>query len=303
MKHITTALACSLTALALLSACAGAPAAPQSAAKLKVVATFSVIGDFVANVGGDKVELSLLVPAGGDAHEFEPAPSDAAHIADAALLFENGVNLESWLDPLYASSRSKAARVIVSDGIALRGGDAPGGRDPHVWQDVKNAIVMVGNIEQALVKADPPNADVYKANAAAYAARLRALDAEITQSVSALPRERRKIVTSHDALGYFGERYGFDIVGEVINGLSTEAGEPSAQEVVKLVDAIKAQGVKAIFPESVTNPKLVERVAVEAGVKVGGELYSDALGEPGSNGATYIDAMRANVKTLLDALK
>ncbi len=312
----------------VLAACGGAPAATPvpattAPARLKVVATFSILGDFVANVGGDKLNLSVLVPAGGDAHDFEPAPSDAARIADAALLFENGVEFESWLDALYKASGSKAGRVIVSDGIELRAsgehlaeqaashatpdakeaGHTQGEHDPHVWQDVKNAIRMVRNIETALVIADAPNAGVYKANAAAYIAKLEALDAEIVQAVEALPSAGRKIVTSHDALGYFGERYGFDIVGEVIGGLSTEAGEPSAQEVVKLVDAIEAQGVKAIFPESVTNPKLVERVAVEAGVKVGGELYTDALGEPGSSGATYIDAMRTNVKTLLDALK
>ncbi len=312
-----------LTACGAAAAPTRAPVATTAPARLKVVATFSILGDFVANVGGDKLDLSVLVPAGGDAHDFEPAPSDAARIADAALVFENGVEFESWLDTLYKSSGSKAGRVIVSDGIELHEGgghhvekaasDATpeakeagreqGGHDPHVWQDVKNAIRMVRNIESALANADAPNAATYKANAAAYIAKLEALDAEIAQAAEALPRASRKIVTSHDALGYFGERYGFDIVGEVINGLSTEAGEPSAQEVVKLVDAIKAQGVKAIFPESVTNPKLVERVAVEAGVKVGGELYSDALGEPGSNGATYIDAMRANVKTLLDALK
>lgn len=312
-----------LTACGAAAAPTRAPVATTASARLKVVATFSILGDFVANVGGDKLDLSVLVPAGGDSHDFEPAPSDAAHIADAALVFENGVEFESWLDALYKSSGSKAGRVIVSDGIELREGgghhvekaasDAmpkakeagrrQGEHDPHVWQDVKNAILMVRNIETALVNADAPNAATYKANAAGYIAKLEALDAEIAQAVEALPRASRKIVTSHDALGYFGGRYGFDIVGDVINGLSTEAGEPSAQEVVKLVDAIKDQGVKAIFPESVTNPKLVERVAVEAGVKVGGELYSDALGEPGSNGATYIDAMRANVKTLLDALK
>ncbi len=318
-----------LVVSALLAACGATPAArtapaPSNApAKLKVVATFSILGDFVANVGGDKLDLSVLVPAGGDAHDFEPAPSDAARIADAVLLFENGVEFESWLDALYQSSGSKAARVIVSDGIELyeggehhleraasdamsgakEAGNKHGEHDPHVWQDVKNAIRMVRNIETALVNADAPNAAVYKANAAAYVAKLEALDAEIVQSVEAVSRAGRKIVTSHDALGYFGERYGFDIVGEVINGLSTEAGEPSAQEIVKLVDSIKSQGVKAIFPESITNPKLVERVAVEAGVKIGGHLYSDALGEPGSSGATYIDAMRANVKTLMDALK
>jgi zinc/manganese transport system substrate-binding protein len=296
------------------------------AARLKVVATFSIIGDFAAQVGGDKIDLSVLVPAGGDAHDFEPAPSDAAKIADAGVILENGVAFESWLDALYTASGSKAMRAPLADGVALREGgehhaeeragersksatpEAEAGRehgehDPHVWQDVKNAIVMVKNIEAALSKADAANGAVYQANAAAYIAKLEALDKEIVDAMAALPEPNRKIVTSHDALGYFGARYGVEIVGEVINSLSTEAGEPSAQEIVKLVEAIKAQGVKAIFPESVTNPKLVERVAQEAGVVVGGELHTDALGEPGSTGASYIDAMRHNVKTFADALK
>jgi zinc/manganese transport system substrate-binding protein len=309
----------------LLSACGGAtPTAAPTAApatRLKVVATFSIIGDFAAQVGGDKIDLSVLVPAGSDAHDFEPAPSDAAKIADAGVVLESGAGFESWLDALYTASGSKAARATLADGITLREGGGHhdeehttatpeaaavhelGEHDPHIWQDVRNAVVMVKNIESALSKADAANADAYKANAAAYIAKLEALDKEIADIMAALPEANRKIVTSHDALGYFGARYGVEIVGEVIDSLSTEAGEPSAQEIVKLVEAIKAQGVRAIFPESVTNPKLVERVAQEAGVVVGGELYTDALGEPGSGGATYIDAMRHNVKTLADALK
>jgi zinc/manganese transport system substrate-binding protein len=297
-----------------------APMAPP-AAKLKVVATFSIIADFAMQVGGDMIDLGILVPAGSDSHDFEPAPSDAAKIADAGVILATGSGFESWLEALYAASGSRAIRVALTDGITLReGGEhhderqagrnaeaatpvAPTGRDPHVWQDVGNAVIMVKNIEAALSKADAANADTYKANAAAYIAKLAALDAEIVNAVAALPEANRRIVTSHDALGYFGARYGIEIVGEVIDSLPTEAGEPSAQEIVKLVKAIKAQGVKAIFPESVTNPKLIERVAQEAGVMVGGELYTDALGEPGSSGATYIDAMRHNVTTLADALK
>lgn len=309
-------------ATAVTSTDAPQPTAPPPA-NLKVVATFSIIADFATQVGGDKIDLNVLVPAGSDAHDFEPAPSDAAKIADAAVILENGVDYESWLDALYTASGSKATRVVLADGITLREGgehreathtadetatgtpEAQAGRehDPHVWQDVKNAVVMVKNIEAALSKADALNAEAYKANAAAYIARLEALDQEVADAIAALPEANRKIVTSHDALGYFGARYGVEIVGEVIDSLSTEAGEPSAQEIVKLVEAIKSQDVKAIFPESVTNPKLVERVAQEAGVVVGGELYTDALGKPGSAGGTYIDAMRHNVKILTNALK
>jgi zinc/manganese transport system substrate-binding protein len=333
-----------------LSACAtpatpapAAPAAPGTQ-KLNVVATFSILADLTRNVAGDKVTLETLVGAGSDTHDFEPAPSDAAKIANANVIIENGVEFETWLDPLITSSGSKATRIVASSGITLREGEAHhegehkegehkegehghseaaktpeaghsgeaghkeeghghGESDPHVWQDVQNVIRMVGNIEAGLSAADPVNAPTYKANAAAYVAQLTALDTEIKASIESIPAANRKIVTSHDALGYFGARYGIEIVGEVINALSTEAGEPSAKEVAALIDAIKAQGVKALFLESITNPALVERVATESGTKVGGELYTDALSPAGGTGATYIDAMRHNVKTLTDALK
>lgn len=288
----------------LLMAC-GAPAtqAPSTpTTTLKAVATFSIIGDLVQNVAGDKIDLTTLVGADADVHDFEPTPSDVAKLAGAQLIFENGVALESWLDPLYTSSRSTAQRVALSNGIVLI--DAGGkGQDPHLWQNPQNAMVMVKAIRDALVKADPPHATIYQQNAAAYLAKLAALDQEISSLVEQLPGEKRKLVTSHDALGYFAQRYGFQIVGSVIASLSTEAGEPSAQDIVTLIDGIRQQGVKAIFLESQSNPKLVERVASESGVVIGPELYTDALGATGSAGATYVDAMRHNARTIVDALK
>lgn len=289
--------------MAVLMAACGAPAAqtPSTTTKLKAVATFSIIGDLVQNVAGDKIELTTLVGAGADVHDFEPTPSDVAKLAGAQLIFENGVGLESWLDPLYTSSGSKAQRVVLSNGMGLI--DVSGDHDPHLWQDPHNAMQMVKVIRDALVKADPPNATTYQQNAEAYLAKLTALDQEIVSIVDELPKERRKLVTSHDSLGYFARRYGFLIVGSVIASLSTEAGEPSAQDLVALVNGIKQQGVKAIFLESQSNPKLVERVAHEAGVAIGPELYTDALGAAGSAGATYIDAMRFNARAIVNALK
>ena len=280
-------------------------AAPASTSKLKAVATFSFLGDLVKNVGGDKIDVVTLVGPGGDVHEFEPTPSDAAKIADATVIFEDGLDFETWLPGIVQSSGSKAVRVVTSEGVKTRNFVENGKQvtDPHIWQNVQNAIIMVKNIAAGLAKIDPANAATYTANAEAYIKTLDALDKEVEAAANQLPKEERKIVTSHDALGYFAERYGFTVEGSVIASLSTEAGEPSAQDVVKLVAAIKDTRTKAIFLESMSNPKLVERVAQEAGVKVGPELYTDALGKADSPGATYVDALRYNVKAIIGALK
>jgi len=300
--------------------------------KLNVVATFSILADLVQNVAGDKVELVTLVDRDTDAHEYEPSPSDAAKLANAQVIFENGLMFETWLDRLYESSGSTARRVVLTEGITPRPfehdeeehahehGDEKEGEhtkegehshekegkhkhgefDPHAWQDVRNAIEMVRNIAQALSELDPANAEFYEANAQAYIAKLEALDEEIVSQVEQIPEARRLLVTSHEALGYFADRYGFKLVGTV---LGTMGSEPSAQDIAKLVEEIKAQGAKAIFVENVTNPKLVERVAQEAGVAVGPRLFTDALGAPGSPGATYIEMMRYNVQAIVQALR
>ncbi len=308
-----------------------APAAAGD--KLKVLATFSILADLVQNVAANKVELVTLVGPGTDLHDYEPTPADTAKVADAQLIFENGLAFESWLDQLYEASGSRAKRIVLSEGIDPRPfehahdedeheheegkGEAAHGHeeekaaghahehgefDPHVWQDVRNAIQMVRNIAQALQEADPANADVYAANAEAYIARLEALDEEIVGLVEQVPESRRKLVTSHEALGYFADRYGFALVGTILGTMSTEAREPSAQDFANLVEAIKAEGVTVIFLENVTNPQMVDRIAKEAGVVVGPALFTDALGEPGSPGATYIDMMRHNVRAIVEAL-
>jgi zinc/manganese transport system substrate-binding protein len=337
---------------ALLAACATpvSTAAPKSvdapasqqAGKLRVVATFSVLGDVVRNVGGDLIELKVLVGPDSDAHDFDPAPSDARSVRDAQVIVENGVEFETWMDALYATSKSTAVRVVASDGVTLREaaedahGDehtgeeksvspdaanaekkdvhanektgegainAHGEHDPHVWQDVRNVIKMVGTVEVALSKADAANAAGYRANAAAYVAKLEALDKELVALFEALPQDRRKMVTSHDALAYFGGRYGVEIVGSVIGSVSTESGEPSAQDFARLVDAIKRENARAIFVENIGNTKLVERVAEETGLSFGEELYTDALGAPGTPGADYIGMMRHNGKAISSALR
>ena len=279
--------------------------AATSTTKLKVVATFSVLGDFVQNIAGDAVELTTLVGPDGDVHEFEPAPSDSARLADAALIVENGLGLEGWLESLYTASGSKAMRVLAGDGVTAREIQEKGKPeiDPHIWQNPLNAIQMVKNIEAGLVRADAAHADVYKKNAAAYLKKLQSLDTELAAEIDKLGRDQRKLVTSHDALGYFADHYGFQIVGSVIQSLSTEAGEPSAKDMAQLIIAIQSTGSRAIFLESMANPALVERIANEAGVKIGPELYTDALGAPGTAGATYLDAMRHNAQAIVEALR
>lgn len=299
-----------LAALAiLLSGCSNNARPPG---KLNVVATYSILGDLVQNVAGDSAEVTTLVDPDGDAHTFEPTPKDVVSLAEADVVFENGVDFETWLDKLHKSSKSKGKRVVVTKGLQLREGECnhahkPGEKhehedDPHVWHDVKNAIHMVGVIRDALAEADPPKADRYKANAAAYLDKLKALDAWVVEKVATLPKQNRKLVTSHDTFGYFAERHGFDVVGTLLTSVSTEASDPPAGEFAKLVGSVKAAKVPAIFAENVHNPRLMERLAKEAGVKLAPPLFTDALGKPGSEGDTYEKMIRHNVTTIVEAV-
>jgi ABC-type Zn uptake system ZnuABC Zn-binding protein ZnuA len=298
------------------------PVAAQTPTKgepLQVVASFSILGDLVQNVGGEAVAVTTLIGPGVDAHTYDPAPADLVVLTTAEVIFENGLGFEPWLDGFFASAQPLGARVVVTEGITPReaGADAAheeaedleedgahehGQFDPHVWHDVANVTVMVGNIRDALAAADPDHAKLYEANAAAYIAELEALDASIREQVATLPEERRILVTSHDNLGYFAAAYGFTILGNVFGSVSTEAGDPSARDIAALVEAIAATGVPAIFAENVANPDLMESIATEAGVALAPPLYTDALGPPGSPGETYIGMMQSNVTTIVDAL-
>ncbi len=299
---------------------------------LPVVATYSILGDMVQNVGGDLIDLTVLVGAGSDPHVYEPVPADNVTLSQATLIFENGLEFETWLDRLYTASGSQATRVDVSKGIDLiraedhdhdadadhshdadadhshdhdhdhGHGHTHGEYDPHIWHSVANARIMVQNITAALVAADPDNAATYEANATAYLGELGELEAFIQQEVAQLPAERRKLVTTHDTFGYFARDYGFEVVGTAL-GITTEAADPSAGEIAALVAEIQAAGVPAIFAENIANPRLMETIAQEAGVEIGPMLFTDALGEPGSGGETYIDMMRYNVTAIVAALK
>ncbi len=293
---------------------ASAAAQTPTGEPLSVVASFSILGDLVQRVGGDAVRVTTLIGPGVDAHTYDPAPADLVVLEDADLIFENGLGFEPWLDRFFESAQPGGERVVVTAGITPRAageheeheGDAEedhGAFDPHVWHDVANAIVIVGNIRGALVAADPANAALYEANAAAYTAELEDLDRWVREQVATLPEERRKLVTSHDTFGYFAAAYGFEILGTALGSLSTEAGDPSARQIVQLIGEIAAAGVPAIFAENVANPDLMTSIAAEAGVTLAPTLYSDALGPAGSPGATYIEMMRSNVSTIVAALR
>jgi len=282
--------------LTTLLAALAAPAMGQTG-KLPVVASFSIIGDFVREVGGDRVALTTLVGPDGDAHVYQPTPADARRIAQAQVIFVNGLGFEGWLERLIAAAKGKGTIVTLGKGVAARSGDE--GADPHAWQDVANAKIYVTEIRDALIAADPAGADAYRANAGAYLAKLDALDAEIVRALDAVPKDRRRVVSTHDAFGYFSARYGVEFIAP--QGVSTEA-EASARDIARIIKAVKENKVGAVFLENVSDPRLAKRIAAETGARLGGTLYSDALSGPREDGANYIDMMRHNVRELAKAL-
>lgn len=294
----------------------GAPLSARAAGKLKVVATFSILGDWVRQVGGDAIDLSVIVPADGDAHAFDPKPDQVASVADAAVLFEIGLDFETWLEDMVSASGSSATRVPVSTGITLlafdehtgeeheeeSGEHEHGATDPHIWGNVANAINAVELIRAALTDAGPDQTNTFAANAAAYTETLKSLDTTIRDQVATLPEDRRKLVTTHDTFGYYADAYGFEIVGTALNSLSTEGGDPPASEIASLVDSVTSANVPAIFADNVTNPDLMETIADEAGVTLAPALYTDALGANDADGATYEAMMTYNTTTIVTAL-
>jgi len=294
------ALAASLLPTAL-------PAAAQAAEKLKVVATFSILGDLVHQVGGDRVEVTVLVGPNGDAHVYSPTPADGRRLTEAKIVFTNGLNFEGWIDRLVKSSGTRAPRVEASKGVKTLAGDDDHGHadghghgvDPHAWQNIANARIYVANIRDALVAADPAGKETYEANAASYLARLDALDAEVKALVATIPPERRRIITSHDAFRYFEDAYGIDFVAP--QGVSTEA-EASAKDVARIIQQIRREKIAAVFVENVSDARLMERIAQETGARIGERVYSDALSEASGPAGTYIDMMRHNIRAFSAAL-
>ena len=323
-------LLASATVLALLS-----PALAQE--KLNVVATFSILGDIVANVGGDRVEVTTLVGPDGDAHVFQPSPPDAKVVAGAAVIVANGLGFEGWMDRLIEASDTTAALINASEGVVAiafadddqdhhgpddhghdhhdhdhhghdhdhhakdsdHDGHDHGAFDPHAWQNPVNVAIYVSNIADGLSAADPEGAAVYQANAAAFTAELDTLDAEIRAAIAALPEDRRTVVTSHDAFGYFAANYGLTFVAP--QGVSTDA-EAAAKDVATLITQIRAQNIGAVFVENIADRRLLDQIASETGARIGGTLYSDALSSSEGPAATYLAMMRHNLSQLTAAL-
>jgi zinc/manganese transport system substrate-binding protein len=274
--------------------------------KLKVVATFSILADFVKNVGGERVAVTALVGPNGDAHVYQPSPGDAKMLADAKVVFANGLGFEGWMARLVKASGTKAPTVVASKGVKPRkaAGDHGHGHghddgDPHAWQSVANAKLYVANIRDALGAADPAGKSAYEANATAYLTKLDALDAEVKAAVQAIPADRRKVITTHDAFGYFVAAYGVAFIAP--QGVSTES-EVSAKDVARIITQIKKQKIPAVFLENVTDDRLLKRIGAESGARIGGTLYSDALTDEKGPAPTYLDMMRHNVKQLSAAL-
>jgi zinc/manganese transport system substrate-binding protein len=295
----------SLTAAAAAVAAAGlAPGRGQNKTqdRPRAVATFSILGDFVRNVGREQVELATLVGPNGDVHVYAPTPGDVKTIAAANIVFVNGLGLEGWIDRLIAASATHAPVVVASRGIGPRSGARSRDQavsDPHAWQSLANAKLYVGNIRDGLIAVDAAGKAIFEANATSYLAKLDALDGEIKTEIAAIPPARRKVITAHSAFDYFGDAYGIAFIAP--EGLSTEA-EPSARDVAKLIEQIRRENVPALFLENVADSRLLERIAAETGVRIGGKLYSDALSPPDGPAASYIAMMRSNARELTRVL-
>jgi ABC-type Zn uptake system ZnuABC Zn-binding protein ZnuA len=260
-----------------------------------VVATTTQVADMTRAVAGNAIAVKQILEPNADPHEYEPRPSDAQAVASAKLVIRSGGDVDDWLGGLINQAGGKATVTTLIDHVQRHGSD------PHWWQDPRNGIAAVEAIRTALTKADPKHADGYRARATAYEAKLRKLDSGIQACVAKLPRSQRKLVTSHDALGYYARRYGFKVIGAAIPSLSTQA-QPSGKATQRLVSQIKRLHVAAIFPESSLNPKLEQAIARDAGARVGGALWADTLGATGSTGATYAGSLAANTRTIVSSL-
>ena len=274
---------------------------------MKVITTTSLIGDVVSNVGGEKISVDVLLPLGTDPHSFSPTPKDAAKLADARLVFANGAGLEEFLKPLMDNVGGSSKVVEVSEGINYRtmvDEDSNSGKqviDPHTWMDPNNVIIWVDNIIRALSEQDPDNAAYYQENGQTYQAKLRELDAWIRSEVSVVPKKDRKLVTDHTVFGYFSDEYGFFQVGAIIPGFSSLA-EPSAKDIMMLQDAIQAMGVKAIFINVGANENLAQRISEDTRIQLV-PLFMHSLSAHGGDAGNYLDFIRQDVTSIVDALK
>ena len=290
--------AVALALAAVLAGC-GSDSGSGSDAEVTAVATTTEVADLVRNVGGERVDVHGLLSPGADPHGYEPRPSDATSIFDAAVVFKSGGEVDEWLDELVDNAGGDAEVVDLIDSV--RTIESDGETDPHWWQDPRNAQLAVAAIRDALAEADPGGRRVYERNAAAYSRELGRLDDQIAACIGKVPAAKRKLVTTHDSLRYFAHRYGIDVIGSVIPSLSTQA-QPSAGDIADLVDQVRDEGVEAVFPEAETSERLEQALAREAGARVGDPLWADTLGGEGSGAETYVDAMAANTAALAQGM-
>ncbi|WP_156647613.1 zinc ABC transporter substrate-binding protein [Methylobacterium sp. Leaf87] len=293
-------------ALLLAVLCGAAPALADPE-RLRVVATFSILGDLVSQVGGERVAVTTLVKPDADAHGYAPAPSDARTLAAADLVVVNGLGLEGWIDRLIKASGAKAPVVVASKGIKpIEEADDHGHghahdhhADPHAWQSIANAKVYVATIRDGLAKRDPAHAAAYAARATAYLGELDALEGEVRATIAKIPPAQRRIITTHDAFGYFTAAYGLTFIAP--QGVSTDS-EASPRDVARIVRQIRAEKIPAVFLETIADPRLMEQIARESGAAIGGKVYSDALSGPDGPAPTYVAMMRNNLTAFARAL-
>ncbi len=272
-----------------------------NAAPLKVVASFSILGDLAHEIGGDKIAITTLVGPNGDAHVYEPKPADAVAMTEANLVLINGLGFEGFIERLAQTSATKAQIITASTGVAPIAGEGAdaGKNDPHAFQSIPNARIYVKNITSALCAADAADCETFKTNASAYDAKLVTLDVDVRAAISSIPQAKRTIITSHDAFGYFGHEYGLKFLAP--EGISTDS-EASAAGLAALVDQIKSSRASALFIENMSDPRLINQISNETGIKIGGSLYSDALSPNDGPASTYLDMMRSNMKVIKGAI-
>lgn len=276
--------------------------AATSAAEVNAVASFSILGDMVARVGGDRVAVMTIAGPNADTHVYEPRPADAAALAGADVFVVNGLGFEGWMERLIEATGYAGPLVVASDGVRTHTMDEDGETitDPHAWQSLGNGLTYVANIAEGLCGADPAGCPGYEANAAAYSAEISALDAEVKAEIATVPEPLRKVITTHDAFGYFAEAYGVTFLAP--EGVSTDS-EASAADVARLIDQVRSEGVRALFIENMSDPRLIRQIADETGLVLGGELYADALSETDQPAPTYLDMFRYNAKLLVPAMR
>ena len=291
-------------ALVATSGLFGSGAAGAAAGKVKAIASFSILGDMLRVVGGERVDAASLVGPNGDVHVYEPTTVDVRTLAGAAIFVVNGLGLEGWISRLQTSSGFKGRMVIATTGITPlqaehEPGDSRRAADPHAWQSLADGKIYVRNIRDGLIAVDPGSAAAYRASADKFIAEIGTVEQQVKAAIGMLPADRRKVITTHDAFGYFGATYGLQFIAP--EGVSTES-EASVKDVAGIIRQIKAQKIPAVFLENVSDPRLLDQIAKETGARIGGELYSDALSEPSGPAGTYLDMFRHNVSTLVAAL-